>query len=188
MAYSGDDVTKPSWHASVRVGGFDDEWLKWEGVDRAHILHEIVNINDAPYEVPVVDKNYVDWWPKGWRLGLVRPSYLWTLIAMNAHKGLTVRAVDDDLTVVTRATDPLLVWDAVASFAATVDETLVIYSKGPRPVKIRLTPDRDVMATCYELDSVSGADGDPLDGDGEWPEGVECARLAWDLAWKRHEL
>lgn len=186
MAYSGDDESK-GWHGAVRVGGFDKAWLDEHGLDRSAIVHEIVDIDGAIYEVPCVDRGAAPWWTKGSRIGLVRPSYLWRLIAMNAHKGLTVRAIEDDLAVVTGATDPLLVWDAVAVFAATLDESLVILSKGPGAVRIRLTPERDVMATCYELDAVDGADGDPLDGDGEWLEGLDMARVAWDIAWRRHE-
>lgn len=187
MTYSGDDAQLNGWHGTVRTGGFDEAWLTEHGLGREAIVHEAVHIDTAVYEVPCVDRHAAPWWERGSRLGLVRPSYLWRLIAANAHKGLTVRALEDDLTVVTGATDPLLVWDAVAAFAATVDESLVILSKGPRPVIIRLTPERDVLATCYELDSVQRADGDVLDGEGDWLEGLGMARVAWDIAWKRHE-
>jgi hypothetical protein len=175
----------------MRDAEFDDEWLAIGGVRRGMFTHEEVVLDGVAYEVPTVKvgANVGGSWPKGDRLGLVRPTYLWDLINANAHKRLSVRSVEGDIVVVRDKADPLLVWDAVAAFAATVDEPVLIEGGG---CLVQLTPMRDVVTTCYELDLVSGADGDCLsddciDIDDSWLQDLGAARQAWDIAWRRTE-
>ena len=186
MTFSGDD---PGAGINPLFGGDEEDFGR-------HMLTEVeVTIGDANYKVNVVNKKCM-YWSRGWRIGFIRPSWLWSLVSANAARGARVMTYDSDIAsdprpgcgiagedvVVSYTTDADLIWDALCVHAAVLDAPVcVTFGNGHVDGMLWLIPEYGVWRTSFEVDGWHSI----TEPDDDWEDKRKEVELAWDIAWKR---
>lgn len=185
MTYSGDDPSDD---------GFDwGEELYMLGMPPLHrkqIRRESVIIDGRKYEVPVVDSS-VGYWGKLWRIGMIKPSPLWTLVSSQGERRMRVCGSDGDDIALRCSNDPEHVWDAIFAYAATYDNQscyVIVGCDEPEEDQdiIDVMPTWDVVEMSFDVqawsDRLRACSDKELD---EWVDARDEIRLAHKIAWQR---
>ena len=183
MTYSGDDYSGFDWDEELGMIGMPP-------FRRHQIRRESVNIDGRKYEVPVLDTS-VDYWGRLWRIGMIKPSPLWTLVSSQGGRRMRVCGPDGNDNALRCSDDPEHVWDAIFAYAATYDNHscyVIVGCDEPEEDQdiIDVMPTWDVWEMSFDVqawsDRLNACSDEELD---EWVDARDEIRLAHKVAWQR---